>query len=443
MGLHTLLNKLRTKPQPRPRHPRSSSSLRRDPTLDGQGGGVKGTEANAPQSDPLAISSSPPACTFHPTCTTFPLGKLPPEIILHIFEFTIVDSVLAPATVGKNLSLVSSETRSAGQRLVFGTLSCPRSSAIRLYKHLGRYPHLAQYIETLDFEPSRLTTYGSAKSDHAAMAAVLAICPNISSLGYPMDVPSDSDQLAFTLAPTLPSSIRNISVLVNNFHDLPQTFPALYSAVNHLKHFRLVCPLHSEAPPTRPPFARTLSPSTLSIHLEERGYPQFVDNTVGNLLTYFCADAVRTLTFEVPALTPAVASWLTSTTSLTSLRLIPAKLSATPELFETLVDLLPSLPTLQHLSFKSALPRPFDRPWTTKITHTRVLAALPPQCTNAELLAVELQPAFFPPAPHGGRPDCRAVLVFPTSSGLWDVELGRYMRDGQVEWCEMSRWKVA
>ncbi|GAA6007380.1 hypothetical protein JCM10207_006319 [Rhodosporidiobolus poonsookiae] len=414
-----------------------------DPTLDGQESGVKGTEGTAQAGNTATLSSSPAARPSRPTRTKALLSELPPEVILRIFEFVVVDSVLAPATVGKSLSRVSSETRAAGQRLIFRTLSCPRPCIARLSKHLERYPHLAQYIETLSFEPDPRDTVTALEHDHSTMASIVSSCPNLSSLGYPMNVPFDSVHLAFTLAPTLPSSVRTLSVLVTKFHDLPQTFPALDTAVNRLDHFRLICPLHLHAPPTRPRFARSLSPAALSIHFEEQGWPHIVYDTVDNPFTYFRADSVRTLTLELPLITPAVASWLTSATSLASLRLISSTLHMADQLFESLLDLLPDLTTLQHLSFDSSAPRSFARPSSTEITHTRVLAALPPLCTRAEVLAVALQPSTLPPAPRGGRPNCRAVLVLPMPHGLWDVEVGRYMRNGHVEWCEMSRSKVA
>ncbi|GAA5859735.1 hypothetical protein JCM8547_007005 [Rhodosporidiobolus lusitaniae] len=167
----------------------------------------RSTPSSPSSSSPSYCSPPEPTHTqANPPFNTASFGNLPSELILHIFSLVEISTgdAIHPATVGKQLSLMSRATRAAGQSLVFRDLSPVEDCVVPLRRHLDSYPHLGRHVRTLVLPMYEL----SWPVSESTVASLLFSLPNLKSLTLDGYNGLDTDDIEWfeALLPDLPCS---------------------------------------------------------------------------------------------------------------------------------------------------------------------------------------------------------------------------------------------
>ncbi|GAA5908981.1 hypothetical protein JCM6882_004961 [Rhodosporidiobolus microsporus] len=402
----------------------------------------------------------PPSSSLLPPPLSSLLARLPQELSLHILELVWSEDATNSAAWGRQLSLLSRQTRTAGQRLVFHTLQprlhpYSRPDFTRLVRHFERYPHLGQHVRWLTLEASREHRYAAFDSTFfeqraGETARLLDLCAGLESLAHTLRE-QDCPRLERMLDESkCKESLRRLDLTL----DSPVKLDALFAAASVLHHLSdlelfIVDTGRSGVPaPESCSSGRLLRLKTFTLRSHHfvpdlngdpilHAFLSFVDLSTLTHLTL----ATRTLPQSLLPLLPACACLTSLTLSLVA--------AFDPAFSLALFDSLSSLsPTLRQVSLYSRA-RPIP---PLPLSLTELLAALPPTLTLFSGLSGMVRDRDFegeekarPTAPleERGSLECEAQVWISPREGVGPVEatptrLGRRRtEEGEVGWYKL------
>ncbi|GAA5914553.1 hypothetical protein JCM6882_000417 [Rhodosporidiobolus microsporus] len=344
--------------------------------------------AASPSTAPAPVANSPPLKK-----TT--VDELPVEVIYRIFELVEVcpGDAIAPATVGKQLSTLSSSTREAGQRLVFRDMAPVLSTAPSLADHIMRYPRLGSYIRTLEVPYFRmdevLDPFLRACVNLQALSIVIGDCLGASELLNEFDrlPPLQRVTIGF-------KSVRDLGALASSL--------ARFTTVQvyEFSYGSLGTALRADAP--------VLSARTLTLDADTDSDTDRMAPILDTVLSYFVPSSLRALNLSTPSLSSSTIVLIQSFINLSSLTFSRQSDETATAILFSLLPSLSMLSSLRKLAFRSPPDEVthFVHP-LARVTLRSVLSSLPPRLSHLDIVLLDVQ----------------RIVPLPQASGTYDEEV--------------------